>query len=237
MAKNIKEKSAQSGAKMNIGYEFKNKNLLKKALTHISLANEKNIESNQRLEFLGDSILSFVVAEYIYERFTDLLEGRLTEVRAAAVCEKSLAKAAKKMNLGKGLMFGKSAAYDGAEKPSILCDTFEAVLGAIYLDGGIEPARKWILDNLSETIDAARHMDFHNYKSELQNFFQKRDKNREVVTYSLMEKTGPEHMPEFTVCAVYDNKKIGTGTGKNLKSAEQAAAKQALDLIENGRLS
>lgn len=234
MAKNIRGKSAQSGAKMNIGYEFKNKNLLKTALTHISLANEMNTESNQRLEFLGDSILSFVVAEYIYERFTGMLEGQLTEVRAAAVCEKSLAAAAKRMNLASGLKFGRSEAHNGANKPSILCDTFEAVLGAIYLDGGIEPARKWILDNLSETIDAARHMDFHNYKSELQSHYQKRDKNREVVTYDLICRTGPDHMPEFTVCAMYNGKRIGVGVGKNLKSAEQAAAKQALEII-NGR--
>lgn len=234
MAKNIRRKSAQNDTKMNIGYEFKNKNLLKTALTHISLANEINTESNQRLEFLGDSILSFVVAEYIYERFTGMLEGQLTEVRAAAVCEKSLAAAAKKMNLGSGLKFGRSEAYNGANKPSILCDTFEAVLGAIYLDGGIEPARKWILDNLSETIDAARHMDFHNYKSELQSHYQKRDKNRDVVTYDLIRRTGPDHMPEFTVGAMYNGKRIGIGVGKNLKSAEQAAAKQALGII-NGR--
>lgn len=232
MSKSIKNVSARNAEAMKIGYEFKDKSLLKKAMTHISLANERNIESNQRLEFLGDSILSFVVAEYIYERFTGLLEGRLTEVRAAAVCERSLAAAAKKMNLGCGLMFGKSEVHNGANKPSILCDTFEAVLGAIYLDGGIEPARKWILDNLAETIDAARHMDFHNYKSELQSFFQKRDKNRDVVTYRLMKRTGPDHMPEFTVCAVYNGCEIGTGTGRNMKSAEQAAAKQALAAID-----
>ena len=104
MAKSTKEKPIQRGGRMNIGYEFKDKTLLDKALTHISLANELNTESNQRLEFLGDSILSFVVAEYIYERFTGLLEGRLTEVRAAAVCEKSLAAAARKMNLGNELI-------------------------------------------------------------------------------------------------------------------------------------
>lgn len=213
---------------MEIGYKFKDKKLLGIALTHISLANEKGIESNQRLEFLGDSILSFVVAEYIYNEFKDLDEGMLTMVRAEAVCEKSLAEAAKKLGLGDAINFGRSESNVGKDKPSILCDTFEAVLGAIYLDGGIEPAKKWIMDNLKETIDRAKEADFTNYKSEIQSFYQKRDKNREVVTYSLIERKGPDHEPTFTVNAEYQGKIIGTGTGKNRKSAEQNAAKDAL---------
>lgn len=214
---------------MNIGYEFKNKKLLEVALTHISLANEKNIESNQRLEFLGDSILSFVVAEYIYNKFTDLAEGRLTEVRAEAVCERSLAEAAKKMGLGNAVKFGKSESGVGADKPSILCDTYEAVLGAIYLDGGIEPAKEWIMNNLKDKIESAKLTHRYNYKSEIQNFFQKRDKGTEVVSYILIERTGPDHMPKFKVNATYRGKVIGTGSGKNLKSAEQAAAKVAVE--------
>ena len=213
---------------MDIGYNFKDKKLLSTALTHISLANEKGIESNQRLEFLGDSILSFVVAEYIYNEFKDLDEGMLTMVRAEAVCEKSLAEAAKKIGLGDAVSFGRSESNVGKEKPSILCDTFEAVLGAIYLDGGIEPAKKWIMDNLKETIDRAKEADFTNYKSEIQSFYQKRDKNREVVTYSLLERKGPDHEPIFTVNAEYQGKIIGRGTGKNRKTAEQNAAKDAL---------
>lgn len=219
---------------MDINYEFKDKKLLEIALTHISYANEKGIESNQRLEFLGDSILSLIVSEYIYNRFKKLDEGKLTEVRAGAVCEKSLARVAEEMKLGDALKFGRSERFcGGAKKPSILCDTYEAVLGAIYLDGGIEPAREWVLNNLSETIEAAQHMDFHNYKSELQNYFQKRDKGTEVVGYSLVERTGPDHNPRFTVNAVYRGEVIGNGSGKNRKSAEQAAAKQAMLSIEN----
>lgn len=213
---------------MDIGYNFKDKKLLSTALTHISLANEKGIESNQRLEFLGDSILSFVVAEYIYNEFKDLDEGMLTMVRAEAVCEKSLAEAAKKIGLGDAVSFGRSESNVGKDKPSILCDTFEAVLGAIYLDGGIEPAKKWIMDNLKEIIDRAKEADFTNYKSEIQSFYQKRDKNREVVTYSLLERKGPDHEPIFTVNAEYQGKIIGRGTGKNRKTAEQNAAKDAL---------
>ncbi len=217
---------------MNIGYEFKSKRLLNTALTHISLANEIGIESNQRLEFLGDSILSFVVAEYIYNRFNDLDEGKLTEMRAGAVCEKSLAEVAEKMGLGGAIRFGRSECGEGAHKPSILCDTYEAVLGAIYLDGGMDVAREWIMNNLKDNIEAAAHMDYRNYKSEVQNYFQKRDKGSEVVRYKLVERTGPDHMPEFTVDAIYKGEVIGKGKGKNLKSAEQAAAKQAMEEIE-----
>lgn len=217
---------------MDIGYEFKNKKLLETALTHISLANEKGIESNQRLEFLGDSILSFIVTEHIYKEMNGVDEGKLTEVRAAAVCEKSLAKVAEEMGLGRAVMFGKTEALtEGYKKPSILCDTYEAVLGAIYLDGGIEIARAWVMKNLKDTIEKAQHMDFTNYKSDIQTYFQKRDKNREVVKYRLVEKTGPDHAPEFVVDAVYRDKAIGRGCGKSRKEAEQAAAKQALEKI------
>lgn len=220
---------------MNIGYEFKNKELLKIALTHISLANEQGCESNQRLEFLGDSILSFIVAEYIYGEFKNLDEGKLTEVRAGAVCEKSLAAAAEKMGLGEAVVFGKSESKcGGARKPSILCDTYEAVLGAIYLDGGIEPARKWVMGNLKDTIEAAQHMDFRNYKSEIQNYFQKRDKCREVVGYRLKSRTGPDHAPQFEVEAVYQGRVIGVGVGKNRKTADAAAAKQAVERYIKG---
>lgn len=218
---------------MNIGYTFKNKKLLETALTHTSFANDSGVESNQRLEFLGDSILSVVVSEYIYNEFKNFDEGKLTEVRAAAVCEKSLAAAAEGMELGKAIRFGKSEERcGGAHKPSILCDTYEAVLGAIYLDGGIEPAKELVLRTLRLTIESARDLDFRNYKSEIQNYFQKRDKNREVVTYSLVEKTGPDHAPEFEVNAEYQGKVIGRGRGKNRKAAEQEAAREALSEIE-----
>ncbi len=213
---------------MKLNYKFKNKALLDIALTHISYANEKGVQSNQRLEFLGDSILSLIVSEYIYTKFDTLDEGKLTEVRAASVCERSLASIAHEMELGNALKFGKSEAVcRGGDKPSILCDTYEAVLGAIYLDGGIDAAREWVLSNLISTIDSALDMDFRNYKSEIQNYFQKRDKGTEVVAYELVDKKGPDHMPVFTVNAMYRGEVIGRGDGKNRKSAEQAAAKEA----------
>lgn len=202
------------------------------ALTHISLANERNIESNQRLEFLGDSVLSFVVASYLYERFPDLDEGRLTEMRANAVCEKSLAAAARKLDLGNKVRFGKSETVcGGKDKDSILADTFEAVLGAIFLDGGIEPAKAWIMRQLRQTMDDSVMIDFTNYKSEIQNYFQKRDKGTEVVTYRLVGRRGPDHKPTFEVEALYRGKVIGAGSGGSRKEAEQQAAKQAFSAL------
>lgn len=214
---------------MNIGYEFQDRSLLQLALTHISLANEVGIPSNQRLEFLGDSVLSLAVAGYIYRIHPDLDEGRLTEIRAAAVCEKSLAAAARKMNLGEEIHFGKSETVcGGKEKDSILADTFEAVLGAIYLDRGFQAAEAWVMRWLKEIIDQSARLDFTNYKSKLQTYFQKRDKGTEVVTYHLVERSGPDHKPFFRVEAVYRGKVIGRGQGGSRKEAEQRAAKEAL---------
>ncbi len=212
---------------MNIGYEFKNESLLKLALTHTSYANEKGTESNQRLEFLGDSILSFVIAEYIYENFKEYDEGKLTEMRASVVCERSLAKAAEEMKLDEGIIFGRSEAGNKPVRPSILCDTYESVLGAIYLDSDIETVRKWILDRLIDDIMAASRKGFKNYKSEIQSFFQKRDKGREVVEYEMIERKGPDHNPSFKVKAMYKGEEIGTGVGSSRKAAEQEAAKEA----------
>lgn len=213
---------------MKLKYQFQNPGLLKIALTHISLANEKGVESNQRLEFLGDSVLSLVVSDYIYRNFSDMDEGRLTEIRAAAVCEKSLAEAARKLEIGDSICFAKSEEVCGGKnKDSILCDTFEAILGAMYLDGGFEVCRNWVLENLQRTIEQSASMDFTNYKSELQTYFQKRDKGTDVVTYRLVKRSGPDHQPTFQVEAIYRGKVIGNGLGKSRKEAEQKAAKEA----------
>ena len=217
---------------MQLQYMFQNQKLLHTALTHISYANEHNIESNQRLEFLGDSVLSFVVASYLYKQFPDLDEGRLTEMRAHVVCEKTLAAIARKIDLGSRVRFGKSEEVcGGKDKDSILADTFEAVLGAIFLDGGIEPARAWIMQQLQRTMDDAVAIDFTNYKSEIQNYFQKRDKGTDVVTYRLVSRQGPDHKPTFNVEALYRGKVIGAGSGGSRKEAEQQAAKQAFQAL------
>ena len=213
---------------MKLKYQFQNSGLLEIALTHISFANEKGVESNQRLEFLGDSVLSLVVSDYIYRNFSDMDEGRLTEIRAAAVCEKSLAEAARKLEIGDSICFAKSEEVCGGKnKDSILCDTFEAILGAMYLDGGFEVCRNWVLENLQRTIEQSASMDFTNYKSELQTYFQKRDKGTDVVTYRLVKRSGPDHQPTFQVEAIYRGKVIGNGLGKSRKEAEQKAAKEA----------
>lgn len=220
---------------MNIGYQFENEKLLDLALTHISLANDLKKESNQRLEFLGDSVLSYIVATELYNLYPDYDEGELTKIRAALVCEKSLAELARELDLGNGIKFGRSETKsNGEKKDSILSDTFEAVLGAIYLDSDGDTAKKWVLNVFGDRIKNFKMTREANYKSELQIHFQKRDKNTEVVGYQLVEKTGPDHDPEFLVDAVYQNKIIGTGKGKNRKIAEQNAAKNAFERMEKG---
>ena len=215
---------------MDIRYNFKDEKLLKLALTHISLANDTKTESNQRLEFLGDSILSYIIATEIYSQYPNCDEGELTKIRAALVCEKSLASLAREMDLGSGIKFGRSEAMSsGADKDSILADTFEAVLGAIFLDSGIETASSWTLEIFGDRIKNVSISAEQNYKSELQIYFQKRDKGSEVIKYRLKEKKGPDHDPEFFVEAVYQGKVIGEGKGKSRKIAEQNAAKVAFE--------
>lgn len=215
---------------MNIGYEFRDKTLLELAMTHISLANDLKKESNQRLEFLGDSVLSYIIAGEIYRLYPDCAEGELTKIRSALVCEKSLAELARKLDLGSGIRFGRSEAKsDGINKDSILADTFEAVLGAIYLDSDDKTAKEWVLGVFGNRIENVEIISDINYKSELQIFFQKRDKNTDVVRYQLREKTGPDHNPRFVVEAVYQEKVIGSGKGKSRKNAEQDAAKNAFE--------
>lgn len=213
---------------MNIGYEFKNKNYLKTALTHISLAKETGIESNQRLEFLGDSILSYVIASKLYEIYPDHSEGVLTEMRAFLVCEKSLAELAENMKLGQEIKFSKTEIRtDGKHKNSILADTFEAVLGAIYLDSDIETAEKWVLDAFGERLFNIEYTEVISYKSALQNFIQARYKDRKTIFYKTVSRKGPDHSPVFTVEAIFDGKTVGRGQGQSIKNAEKAAAKEA----------
>ena len=191
-------------------------------------------ESNQRLEFLGDSVLSYIIATKLYQLYPDLDEGGLTRLRASLVCEKSLASLARKLDLGRGIKLGNSEKRSGGgKKDSILADTFEAVLGAIYLDSSIETVTEWTLRVFGDEINNLEEMDGKNYKSELQIYFQKRDKNTEVVKYKLKKKIGPDHNPEFLVEAVYQGKVIGEGKGKSRKAAEQSAAKDAFEKMGN----
>ena len=219
---------------MDIGYEFKDKSLLDTAMTHVSLANETGVLSNQRLEFLGDSILSFIVATHIYAHYPDLPEGKLTEFRAMVVCEKSLMQVAKSLDLGSALKMSRSEMMSrGWEKPSILADTFEAVLGAIYLDADIDTVSEWALGLLKDIIEESSTAETQNYKTELQIFFQKKHKDRSFVEYRLKSRTGPDHVPTFTVEAVYNGVVVGTGVGNNKKVADQEAAKDALGRVKS----
>ncbi len=221
---------------MKYDYNFKNKDLYRLATTHISYANDNRTESNQRLEFLGDSVLSFIVAEYIYKKYRGRDEGVLTEIRANAVCEKTLAIAARALSLGEDLRLGRSEQMSGGrKKDSVLADTYEAVLAAIYLDGGMEPARKFVMNTLGHMIGDTSYAEIENYKSEIQSYYQKRDRNREVVAYRLLSKSGPDHNPHFEVEAIYKGEVIGRGSGKTRKSAEQEAAKEALGNIDGNK--
>lgn len=216
----------------NLGYTFKNKALLQNALAHSSYANEKkgSITSNERLEFLGDSVLSIIVSEYIYQSFPNLPEGRLTKLRASLVCEQTLCSFSKQLGVGDCLLLGKGEkANGGDERPSILADAFEAILAAIYLDGGIEPAKRHVLRFVKEELSHLEHENFKDYKTELQEIIQKNPE--EKLSYVLKGESGPDHDKCFTVEVHLNSNVIGVGTGHSKKMAEQAAARQALELM------
>ncbi|MEE0841005.1 MAG: ribonuclease III [Acutalibacteraceae bacterium] len=216
----------------NLNYKFKDISLLKNALSHSSYANEKHLScgSNERLEFLGDAVLSVIVADYLYNNFGNKPEGELTKLRASLVCEKSLCGFARTLEIGDFLFLGKGEdANGGRERNSILADAFEAVLAAMYLDGGMEVARNHVLrfikDELSHTEDEV----FHDYKTTLQEVIQKNPEER--LTYVLSGESGPDHNKSFTVEVLLNSNVIGCGTGKTKKRAEQMAAKDALILM------
>ncbi len=216
----------------NLGYKFNNITLLENALTHSSYANEAHTSygSNERLEFLGDAVLSVIVADYIYKNFGKLPEGELTKLRASLVCEKSLYTFSKQLGVGEYLKLGKGeTANGGAERPSILADAFEAILAAVYLDGGMDEARKivmrFILEELKHTDDEV----FKDYKTCLQEVIQRNPEER--LSYVLIAESGPDHDKRFTVEVHLNSNVLGTGVGKSKKLAEQAAAKEALELM------
>jgi ribonuclease-3 len=214
---------------LDIGYKFKDENLLNVAVTHVSYANDHGVESNQRLEFLGDSVLSFIMAGRLYKLFPDFNEGKLTQARAALVCEKSLAEIGRALHLDEILKIGRSESRaEIINKPSILADTFEAVLGAVFLDGGIEAAESWALKLFG---DLTEHIELDDFKSELQTYFQKKYKSQGAIAYELVEQSGPAHDPFFVTRALYAGEIIGEGSGKSRKKSEQNAAKNAYDSI------
>ena len=216
----------------NLRYEFKNKKLLINALTHSSYANEARdgVSSNERLEFLGDSVLSIVVSEYIYKEFNNLPEGELTKLRASLVCEKSLCQFSRELDLGKYLRLGKGEDKGGGrERDSILADAFEAVLAAMYLAGGFNVAKNHVMRFIKNELKHTDDEVFKDYKTALQEIIQKNPE--ESVTYILTKETGPDHDKVFEVEVRLNSNTIGKGIGKNKKQAEQSAAKEALRLM------
>ena len=216
----------------NIGYTFKDKSLLNKALTHTSYAYEHNVESNEKLEFLGDSILEFVSSIYLYQNYQNLKEGEMTKVRATVVCETSLHKIAQMHGFSDFLHLGKSERVVNKEvRPAILADSVEAVIAAMYLDGGLEEAKRFIIENLEEPIKiASQHVGQKDYKTVLQ---EKLQKHGEVeIKYTIIKETGPDHDKTFEAQVECNHKKLAEGTGKSKKLAEMEAARKALQNLK-----
>lgn len=217
-----------------LGYSFKDKSLLDKALSHSSYVNEskrEDAESNERLEFLGDSVLSLITAEYLYKKYTQHHEGVLTKTRASVVCEKSLAQFAREIDLGKYVKCGRGEIKQhGNFRDSILSDAYEAVMAAVYLDGGFEAVKNVYMDRISSAVDnAVKHCSASDYKTRLQEIVQK---NRSVkLEYKLVAESGPDHNKRFEAQVLLDSNPVAHGTGHSKKDAEQHAAKEALRLM------
>lgn len=216
----------------SIGYEFKHKNLLKQALTHTSFAYENNLESNEKLEFLGDSILEFISSKYLYQTYPQLTEGEMTKVRATVVCEKSLYKVAKLHNFSDFLYVGRSERKTGGQnRPAILADSVEAVIAGIYLDGGIEEAEKFIIQNLKEDIEiATKHVGDKDYKTVLQEKLQEHGDVK--IEYQITDEQGPDHNKKFEAEVSCDGKKLAKGQGRSKKEAQMNAAQKALENLK-----
>ncbi len=218
-----------------IGYRFQNITLLQNALTHSSYANERwhnSLLSNERLEFLGDSILGMVVAEHLYCSFPDRPEGDLTRIRADMVCEASLAAVADQLHLGEHLLLGHGEErFGGRSRASILADAVESIIAASFLDGGMEAARAFIERFILSNVPREK---LHNvdYKTALQELVQQ--KKNQVLRYVLTGESGPDHDKQFSVRVELNGREVGTGTGSSKKRAEQDAARQAMEKLYPG---
>lgn len=211
-----------------IGYDFKDKGLLHLALSHTSYANEtKNAQSNERIEYLGDAVLEVISSEYIYKTYPKMPEGEMTKTRAYAVCENSLAKVANKYNFSESLLVGRCEnKINGSYRNSILADAVEAVIGAIFLDSGIDEARKFILPNIIPQIEEYVKNGNKDYKTQLQEKLQEHGEVK--IEYKLVEEKGPDHDKTFIVEVYCDGKFLGKGEGRSKKEAEMHAAQMAL---------
>jgi len=212
-------------------YRFRESELLRTALTHSSYANEHSCSSNERLEFVGDSVLGMVTAAYLYRTFPELPEGRMTRLRAELVCEQSLYEVAEKLGIGESLRLGRGEELTGGRKRhSILADCVEAVIAAIYLDAGLDAARAFIDAFILSKLSAVDTAPVRDYKTELQELVQKTPGRS--VSYVLLGESGPDHQKRFVSAACVQGEQIGSGEGATKKEAEQMAARAALARLE-----
>lgn len=219
-----------------LNYNFKEKLYLHRALTHSSYSNENKkdkLKNNERLEFLGDSVLGLIISEYLFSRYLTLEEGQLTKIRAKIVCESSLGDASRKLNLGEYMLFGRGEELTGGrERTSILSDAFEALIAAIFLDGGMECARIFVLKSLGQVIeDAVQGKLFIDYKTRLQEIIQVQKGNR--IKYDIVNEEGPDHAKIFFTEVRLNDEIIGVGSGHSKKESEQEAAKEGLKRLSN----
>ena len=218
-----------------IGYRFRDRGLLETALTHSSYANESKtpIPNNERLEFFGDAVLSIVVSDYLFHRF-HMAEGDLTKLRASIVCEKGLFQIASHIGLAQEIRLGRGEEHTGGrQRPSIVSDAMEAVIAAIYLDGGLDQARRFLLPHVEQFLtDPEEQPPFRDYKTILQEIVQQNPE--EKLAYVLVGESGPDHCKQFSVEVHLNSNVIGRGTGSSKKNAEQMAAKEALQLMGEG---
>lgn len=220
-----------------INYHYKSTGLLEEALTHSSYANEhrnSGVRDNERLEFLGDAILDLIISEYLFKKYQDMPEGDLSKIRASIVCEGSLAKNAKKMNLGQYILLGKGEEMTGGrDRASILADAFEAVTGSLFLDGGFEEAKQFIHQTLVSDVEQTESIEtlYTDYKTLLQECIQKVSMN--PIHYEVVGEEGPDHDKHFYVEVFHEERSLGRGIGKSKKEAEQDAAKKALNHYNN----
>ena len=216
-----------------IGYHFRDERLLETALTHSSYANERHaadIVSYERLEFLGDSILGLTTAEFLYARRPALPEGRMTRLRAELVCESSLHKTALSLGLGEFMRLGRGEELTGGrERASILADMVEAIIAAIYLDGGMDEAKSFIMTHVLSGAEIGEDHPSADYKTALQEYVQRRGEVR--ICYELIGESGPDHSKTFTFSVSVDGEAVGEGSGRTKKEAEQMAARRALEKL------
>lgn len=218
-----------------IGYKFHDRRLLQNALMHSSYANENRAHgctSNERLEFLGDSVLGMVTATRLYHLYPDMPEGKMSRLRAELVCEQSLHAVALELGLGNYIRLGHGEARNGGrERASILADAVEAVIAAMYLDGGLESAQRFILDHILTGLAEGQMHHVVDYKTDLQERVQR--KPGQALEYTLLSESGPDHNKTFTMNVLLNGREIGQGSGRTKKEAEQSAAKCALERMES----